>query len=110
MRLCGIGTLILDRHADYFHDALQPLSSHFRVIFTRTFGSNFLFRLERELRAAVIFVDGLPASFDYDERWQRALNSPEVGKAAKFLIELELDFAMDTSCAERCMVQFNELD
>jgi hypothetical protein len=38
----------VDRHADYFQDALQPLSSHFRVIFTRTFGENFLFRLERE--------------------------------------------------------------
>ena len=46
-------------------------------------------------------MEGLPTSLDYDERWQRALGSPEVGKSAKFLIELELDFAMDTSCAER---------
>ena len=43
----------------------------------------------------------LPSSFSYGDRWERALSSQEVGRVAKFLIESELDFAMDTSCAER---------
>ena len=79
---------------------LGALSSHFKTIFERRFGANFLYKLEKEWRAVVIFVEGMSLSFDYAKRWQRALNS-EIGKIGKFLIELELSFAMDTSCAGR---------
>ena len=71
------------------------------MIFTKQFGENFTFKLEKDWRAVVIFVEDLSSSLDYHDRWKRALNSLEIGKTAKFLIELELSFAMDTSCAER---------
>ena len=90
-----------DRETDYFEGALQTISAHFNVLFERKFGKNFLYRLERDWRTAVIFVESLPSSFSYDDRWERALSSQKVGRVAEFLIELELDFPMDTSCAER---------
>ena len=94
---------------DYFDGALEAIVEHFQVGFQDVFGGNAMFKLKKQWREVVKFVQQLPASVVYANKWARVILHEDTGVVAKFLIELELQWAMDTAACERWFSLMNRL-
>ena len=94
---------------NYFDGALEAIVEHFQAGFQDVFGGNAMFKLKKQWCEVVKFVQQLPASVVYANKWARVILHEGTGAVAKFLIELELQWAMDTAACERWFSLMNRL-